>query len=157
SKLDGTFTLPKLPRGMVEIEIKHDWYVTTKLQIHNTGREREIVLGRGATWTGRVIDPDGVAIERCDLTIEKADRSTAYATCSGAGFAFTALPRGDTTVKVRLQEHPLGKFRLLKQRVAIAANELHRVDITWPAGESIAGVVVDAQGIPIAGARLTAI
>src|SRR5262249_28655600 len=56
TRLDGTFTLPKLARGDVTLQIGHAWYVAHTVQIRNTGVEQDFVMSRGATWVGRVLD-----------------------------------------------------------------------------------------------------
>ena len=75
-----------------------------------------------STWTGRVLEPDGTPIEHCSMSIEKSDHTTAYADCGPAGFAFGVLPAGESTVRVRLDHHALGTWRVLKRTVTIAPN-----------------------------------
>lgn len=154
---DGSFELPALPHGSALLAIQHDWYTEGAFSITVPGAERELVLDRGMTWRGRVLDPDGKVIDRCALFVTLADQRLLTAQCSPRGFELTTLVPGKTKVSVRVEKHALGTFRTLERTVELATGAPLRDDVRWPAGDSIAGRVVDASGAPIAGARLTAL
>ena len=156
TRVDGSFELPPLPRGAVTLLIQHDWYTEREVTIAVPGPERPIVLDRGFTWTGRVLDPDGTNIERCELFLHQPGDRHRTATCSPTGFTFTRLVPGEAKVQVRIDQHALGQHRTLERTLRLTGPR-RRDDLRWSAGETIAGRVVDAGGAPIAGARLTAL
>ncbi|HEY5947350.1 MAG TPA: carboxypeptidase-like regulatory domain-containing protein [Kofleriaceae bacterium] len=157
SAADGSFALPLLPQGRITLAIQHDWYTDKDVEITLPSRERELVLERGLTWTGHVLDPDGKNLDRCDLFLTLPNQRLLTAKCSAQGFSFGTLIPGEAKLSVRVEKHALGTFRTLEVKIAIAAGKPLVHDVQWPKGESIAGRVVDASGAPIAGARLTAL
>jgi hypothetical protein len=157
TRLDGTFVLANVPRGKLEIEVRHGWYLTRSFDTDTIARPRDLTIDRGATWTGRVLDPEGHVIDRCDVFVDKSDRSIERAPCTPDGFALGVLPPGETKATVHVRDHALGKLRMLHKTVTIAENEHHRADLQWPAGESITGVIIDDKGVPIPHALLDAL
>src|SRR5262249_1576577 len=67
TKPDGSFTLPSVPRGKLELDVSHEWYVRRTFDVDTIARPRDLTVDRGATWTGRVLDPEGHVIDRCDV------------------------------------------------------------------------------------------
>jgi len=157
SGLDGMFELPLVPHGPIKLDIQHAWYAEKELDITIPSRETEIVLDRGVTWTGRVLDPDGKVIDSCEIFLRLPNQRLLTAKCSPRGFTFTTLVPGEAKVSVRVDKHPLGTHRALDTTIQIKGDKPVHDDIKWPAGESIEGRAVDAKGAPIAGARLTAL
>ncbi|HEU0030002.1 MAG TPA: hypothetical protein VFQ53_05170 [Kofleriaceae bacterium] len=154
---DGTFELRDVVRGTAEVEIGHDWFTPLKTQIEVPSASRDLRLDRGARWTGRLLDPEGRMIESCDVVVEERSSRIVTGTCSARGFELKHLSPGHWKGHVRVQRHPLGTFRTLAVEVTIAAGEHHVEDVRWPAGAAITGIVVDAAGKPVPGARLTAL
>jgi hypothetical protein len=152
---DGRFELPLLPVGDLALDIQHAWYAQRAITVANPGREREIMLERGLTWKGRVLDPEGEPIEHCQLVLTLPSQRSLYADCRAGSFAFSTIAAGESEVKVIVKDHPLGAYRALEQKITITKSL--REDIRWPIGDTIAGRVVDPGGTPIAGARLTAV
>jgi hypothetical protein len=154
---DGMFELPPLPNGRLRLFVQHDWYAARELEIAVPSEEREIQLDRGLTWAGRVLDPEGQVIDRCQLFLTLSDQRLLTATCSAQGFSFGTLVPGTAKLSVRVEKHALGTWRALDQTIEIRPGKSLVEDVRWPRGATIAGRVVDASGASIAGARLTAL
>ncbi|HEY5926951.1 MAG TPA: carboxypeptidase-like regulatory domain-containing protein [Kofleriaceae bacterium] len=152
---DGSFELDLL-HGTMKLDIQHDWYAEKHVELKVPSREREIILDRGITWTARVLDPDGKNIDRCSIFLTLDGGRIMTTKCSAKGFTFTTLVPGKAKLSVRVENHPLGTFRSLARVIQIGHGS-KLGDIKWPAGETISGRVVDPNGQPIAGARLTAL
>jgi hypothetical protein len=154
---DGRFELPLLPNGRLKFFVQHHWYAAREIELTLPSSEREIELDRGVSWTGRVLDPDGKVIDDCTLFLTLPDQRLLTARCSAQGFSFRTLAPGNANLSVRVQKHALGTYRSLDQTIEIKPGSSFVRDIRWPRGEAIAGRVVDQSGVPVAGARLTAL
>jgi hypothetical protein len=154
---DGRFALPELPRGTMTITVQHDWYAKQELTIKHDGTPHDIVVSRGATWTGRVLDPEGHAIKDCTVWVRLEDQRLKTSECKAGAFSFGALSPGPLQATVRIQKHSLGTYRNLVKKITIAKNETHVEDLAFPRGEDITGRVVDAKGREVPGARKTAL
>jgi hypothetical protein len=154
---DGMFELPLLPNGRLKLSVQHDWYAAREIELTLPSPEREIQLDRGLAWTGRVLDPDGKVIDQCRLFLTLSDQRLLTATCSARGFSFGTLVPGTAKLSVRVEKHALGTWRALDRTIEIKPGKSLVDDVRWPGGATIAGRVVDGNGAPIAGARLTAL
>ncbi len=153
---DGKFELPLLPQGALTLQISHEWYASQEVELTLPSTEREIQLDRGLTWNGRVLDPEGRLIDRCELSLRLPDQRLITSTCAGRGFSFRTLVPGKAKLTVQLEGHALGTRRLI-QVIEILPGQSSVADVQWPPGETIAGRVLDVSGAPIAGARLIAV
>ncbi len=156
---DGTFRLPPLPRGAVEIRVEKPGYGARIFKLESNKAPPDLVIDRGAEWIGRVLDPEGKPLEVCHVELHTA-RYTGVSLesgCTPRGFVFHDVPPGDLLLKVRASAQApssLAPSRVLRSKVHFAANERRAEDIRWPTGLDLAGQVVDAAGRPIAAASL---
>ena len=155
--LDGTFELPALPDADVDLKIAHPWYADVDVTITNTAPSRDVAIDRGASWRGKILDPDGHAITACELFLTTSATKIQISSCKPDGaFVFGALPPGVTKLDVRLHDHALGENRDLITKVTFKQREQRIADVKWPRGEPIAGTIVDQHGNPVANARIRA-
>lgn len=132
---DGRFELPLVPLGKATIRIEHAWFTPLELEIKVPGPERELVLQRGATLTGRVLDANGAPIDRCDAQLTLSDQRRLSATCTPAGFSFRTVVPGNATLAVH--RHDATKDALPDERAFIRTIKLGTArtlvhDVTWP-------------------------
>jgi len=138
------------------LRIRHPDFAPRDAELPWPSAPRDIALDQGANWQGQVLDPDGKPLVRCDLSLQTAFFDHRKASCAPAGFAFTRLPAGRTELVVRVEDDPELGTRSLLVVGKFAAGERRGADVRFPAGESIAGRLVDEAGLPAAHAALFA-
>lgn len=119
----------------------------------------EIVLPRGFDVTGRVVDEAGAPVRGAALLLWRARRAefdldeVARSDGDGRFFLRSIDPEGNPELSARANGHAPSR-----RRVLLAAEGTRRdVEIVLPgAGASLAGRVLDARGIPAAGAIVLA-
>ena len=154
---DGTFELPELPDADLDLEIAHDFYANVDATITNTGASRDLVVDRGASWRGKILDPDGHPITKCEIFMTTSASKIRITDCKPDGaFSFGALPPGVTKLDVRLHDHALGESRDFITKITFKPREQRVGDVKWPRGEPIAGKIVDQNGVGVANARISA-
>jgi hypothetical protein len=135
SGVDGTFELPLVPVGKAKLVIRHDWYTQLELDVKVPGPERELVLDRGTTWTGRVLDAKGNVIDRCYMTLTLPDQRVLRTKCSATGFSFQTLIAGDAQLQVTRTGAPADAKpdeRSLSRVIKVGTAPLVQ-DVVWPA------------------------
>ena len=155
----GKFRLPPTPHGRATLDVSAPDFAERRIDVEIPSSPRVIPLDSGAEWTGRVIDPEGMPIERCTIQVRTRDRIQVAAACSPAGFVLHHIPPGELELHVRIYgPHPtLGSTRVLLATVHLAPDELRNEDIVWPAGAVISGTAVTEDGAPVPGAEVLAI
>lgn len=156
SGLDGTFSIASVPRGKVMLEIDHPWFAKRELTVEHDGSAHDVVLPRGERWSGRLLDPEGAPIDDCSISLQLAGGRTLYARCKAGAFELKPIAPGEARLRVRLENHALGTSRSLNKKVQLAAGA-RGDDLQFARGEPISGRVVDARGVAIPRAQLTAI
>jgi len=158
SDLAGAFVLPGVPHGVARLHISHTQVAQTVVEVTVPGPVREIILDKGATWSGRVLDPQGEVIEHCAIWSKNMGTGVlSEGACSRTGFVLEPLPPGDTRLEVRLDlGSPLGRRRLVKT-IHLATDERRQEDVQWPAGTAIEGQIISRRGGPIPRARILAV
>jgi hypothetical protein len=155
---DGTLALPLLPKGEVTLRIRHKGYAEQVSSVETQASPQTLSLERGARWTGRLLDPDGKPIERCQLHIAAPSQIYVDASCTPSGFDIAAIPAGYSRVTVRVTApHPMLAEHVLVMNVNLRSDEVRQNDIRWPVGLPITGQVVTMKGaaVPRASVRLT--
>jgi hypothetical protein len=158
SRADGSIELSSVPVGKLELEAEHWWYAKTRFQVDDTAASPpELVLERPSSWHGHLFDPDGHALTACEVFARAPHDVELQARCGKSGeLALDHIGGGELAVKIVLVDSPLGQ-RTLSLKLTIRPGEQHEQDIRWPGGESIAGRVVDAKGVPVPDARVLAL
>ncbi len=125
----------------------------------------DLRLQRGATVWGRVTDEGGgVAAPRARVLISATRFLPSLSPTPGREDGIEVAV--DETGTFRTDRAAVGSISIAavapgyawieKQNVVIWANHENRVDFALPVGRSIAGVVLDRHGMPIAGAKVEA-
>jgi len=122
----------------------------------------KIVLQEGCMIAGRVVDEDGKPIPKANLHLQT--RVGRYGSTVGGQqttddqgkYAFRALPPGvNYTVNASSSNH--GQTQLAVEIADIPGTHVEADDIVLRvANQSVAGIVVDGDGKPVAGARVYA-
>ena len=153
----GASRCRRCPYGELALRVQSRGYATQVFKVALPSASRELAVGRGARWTGRVLDPDGATITHCTLTLRTPDDVEVSAGCDTNGFDLRAIPRpGDLKLKVEVREHPaLGRRRTWVGKVHVTGSETRNDDVRWPAGPTLAGRVVTPAGAPLARVLVT--
>jgi hypothetical protein len=141
---DGTFRLPPLPRGGVEVGVQKPGYGKRIFRIESNDAPRDLVIDRGAEWIGRVLDPEGKPLDAChvELRTERYTGVSLESGCTPRGFVFHDIPAGDLLLKVRAYAQApasLAPSRVLRSTVHFTPGEHRAEDIRWPTGLDLAG------------------
>ncbi len=163
SGLDGAFKVVGLVPGQVKVTARAQGYVTGRptewtVEAGVGTRGVEIELERGATITGRVLDPDGEPVERVWIATrvpgEKIGPRGSSATSDAEGrFELNGLPDGEHEAKFQVEGYVPAVRRLRVERDAAPAE----LEVVLDRGFELRGDVRDAGGQPLAGVRLRAI
>lgn len=153
---DGTFQLEPLPTGTIDVLVQADGFAAQAFEVGLPGPRKDLTIGVGGEWSGRLLDPDGNPIRECSMRLEHVrDHINLEATCGPQGFAFHHVPAGDLELAVHVSNLPWsGQNRGLTIPVHFANDEQRRDDVHWPAGLDVSGLVVDEKDAPVAGAYL---
>ena len=127
----------------IKIQPKH---VTEQLR----ARSREILLRRGISVTGRVLDRGGRPIRGASVGLGLNFRDTATQTDVDGRFRIRNASAGDTFLTVRAAGHAVEVTPVLVRY------GLSPVEFRLGSGRSILGRVVDSKGQPVAGAGVYA-
>jgi hypothetical protein len=156
---DGTFALPAIPHGRYTMLVRHRWYPDLEFEVNLPAPNQDLVLERGGTWTGRVLDPDGAVLSRCRIWMKKKGQIVGMGGGSFSdAFTLKALPEGKMELDVGLPDQSKLGRRSLKLEVVLQPQEQRHQDIHWPAGATIAGQVVSEEtGKPVANVYVVAL
>ena len=152
SAADGAFVLASVPHGTATFVVKHSDHAEREVQVAVPGPVPDVALAAGTTWNGRILRPDGSVVERCEIGLTIAHPpATRAAACSPAGFTLDHLPPGPARLSVSTRKGFDARLggRVLVEDVQIEASERWQRDFRWPAGDTIAGRVVTADGVPV--------
>ena len=158
---DGAFALGSVPHGRATFLVQHPKYAQERFDRTLPDPLQDVVLDAGASWNGRVYDPDGRLLETCAVHLSLKDYLVDHpvetsGACSRAGFAFERLPPGKYQLRVHVNGDPQMGSQILEKVVSIQPRERRKEDVHWPAGGTIAGRVVATDGKPVAGVAIRA-
>lgn len=158
----GRFSFDALPPGTYGLTVFAPGYAPELREIAAGGQEVAFRLEAGKTIEGRVLLPDGTPAPGIVVTARGADGGTARAVSGPGGeFRFTELHSGDFRIDAA-PERPGGPDGVVSgpdvretTMVGVPAGA-RDVEIRLKPGLAIAGVVVTAEGTPVAGATVIA-
>jgi hypothetical protein len=157
SSSNGQFSFAAIARGSAALRITHSDFAPRTASVVVPSTAIEIVLDEGASWQGRVLDPDGKPVTDCKVSARASGTVFTSSPGSAGGFSFRHLPAGDVEVSVWTEEQSQLGARMLTMKVGIASNEHRDRDLFWPRGVKLSGIIVDQNGTPIPEARLSAL
>jgi hypothetical protein len=156
SSATGRFSFGSVPKGTATLQVTHTNFAPRTVDTTSSSRGAEIVLDDGASWRGRVVDPDGEPVSACRV-FASAERSVVgESNCSAGKFSLRHLPAGEMEIVVSTEEESRLGRRALTLQTKIVGREQREQDVSWPKGVTLAGVIIDADGTAIADARLSA-
>jgi protocatechuate 3,4-dioxygenase beta subunit len=155
---DGRFVLDRLPPGTIGIGVRAVGFRHRKLpgiQIPEDGEATpvEIRLERGPYLEGRVLDGQGRPVPRALVRAEGKVQEAGGSSFGGTRadddghYEISGLEPGPHTVTAQSQEG--GPSAQASVEIRVGPN---RLDLSLPAGTDVSGRVVDARGLPVAGA-----
>jgi hypothetical protein len=151
----GRYVIDAVPAGRLHVRVWHPDFAVLVTTIIHDGTARDLVLDVGATWTGRVIDPDGHPIDRCTIEVGDGYWTDRAGRCAAGGaFVIRHLPSGLANARVRVEDSPLGARRTFGSPIVIPSRPAFSEDIKLEPGLHITGIVVDTNGKPVEGAWL---
>jgi carboxypeptidase family protein/PDZ domain-containing protein len=158
SDLDGNYHLDDVPPGRVRLLVHHPDFVeaSSETLVLEPGATVvvQIVLERGATLSGRVLDGLGrpVAKARVDALSHQATQISALTDYDGA-FTFRALP---VHVDILVARPESRQRFVLRKSLTLSPGVSRAIELTLPAERSALGVVIlDGDGLPLPGASVS--
>jgi len=154
---DGTFVLPRVTPGQLDLRVEAAGYVPASLTDLTVEPGRtlsgvEVKLDRGGTVTGHVT-AGGQPVAGVRVRRDARGRTQIANIVSDAAGEFTldGVPPGETTIELTKEG-----FAPKRKTVMVEAAKEVRVDVELDHGLEIHGRVIDKQGNPIALAHVNA-
>ncbi len=163
SNRDGRFTLEGLPRGEALLTVQAERYVALSdtVTLPEERAALSFTLSRGLTVGARLIDEAGDPVAGVTLQLRPDHRDTDRLTSRwGSGrleaesdadgrLAIEALSEGLYIVTVDAPEHYADL-----EPLEISAGTVDLGDLQLNRGQAVAGIVTEADGAPVSGARI---
>jgi hypothetical protein len=160
SRRDGTFTLSPVTPGRVRLLARHPEYTDVfgdVIALAPGGKAKvDLVMRRGGSIEGRVVDPRGRGVEGAEVTVAATHGSMERSarTASDGSFAFASLP--DSVTLLVSDAHEPGE-PLARAVVDVKEGAKTNVTLTMPEPRAPLAVrVVDDRGRGVGGAIVTA-
>lgn len=151
----GEVTLPDLRGLPLELNVEAMAFAPARLQLRAAPAEVRVALAAGVLVSGRVTGVRGrFPVVSAQVTLVAAGQRHLTLTDAHGEFSFQHVPVGDARVTVDHREYASASVPI---RVADTGRpdrpmELEAIDLEAPG--TVSGVVVDARGAPVAGARV---
>ena len=156
---NGRWQCDMVPAGLnaVSISLEHAEYLVERVQYRSgmpsqrelaelKSRTAVVVLRKGLTLEGRVINSEGNPIANADLSLSRSFRRAICTTDDQGRFELDRVPPGRNEVAIRAK----GYVPALKQVDAAAG--MAQVEVRLEDGGTVSGRVVDEDNKPVAGA-----
>ncbi len=157
SDLDGNYRIDDVPPGRVRLIARHPDFVeaSSELVSLEPGGEARVrlVLERGATLSGRLLDELGRPVARARIDALSSQRTPASALTDFDGtFTFRAVPARVDLLVARPEERQ--RF-VLRRSVTLGPGESREIELRLPAERPPLRVVTRGEdGLPLAGATV---
>ena len=161
SARDGTFKATPIPPGRVRALVRHPQYVEVMSEVVTLVSEKDarvdIVLSRGGSLEGKVVDTRGKAIAGAHVTVLATRGSLERLTRSGTdgSFAFAALPEALTVLVARDEDVTQIAARL---EVSIPEGGKKSIEIALPEARlALLVKVTSDRGVAVDAAQVSAV
>ncbi|HEU5162332.1 MAG TPA: carboxypeptidase regulatory-like domain-containing protein, partial [Thermoanaerobaculia bacterium] len=159
---DGSFELTNVPVGPTEIVAEAGGYVTGTANANvEEGKPADltILLEAGTRVFGRVTSPEGTPLAGASVSLVANEdeivpmvtrRSTMATTDANGEYTIAGIAAGERSFRAAHETYPA-----LVKEANVSGSEL-RLDLQFPRGTDVTGVVVRDSGEPVAGAAVSA-
>jgi protocatechuate 3,4-dioxygenase beta subunit len=171
SRADGRFRLSPLPPGkLYEVIAIQEGFApaSVKADALPSGRQPtpvRIVLERGATMLGKILDPEGKPVPGAELTLTLSEEamfsqglswngSPVGRTASGAGGSFAIPHLVPGRFRLRVTRKGFVPLSLSEVEVPVKTARIDLGALTLDRGSSVEGLVTDAAGLPLMDAEV---
>lgn len=159
---DGTFEARPIPPGRVRALVRHPQYVEAMSEVvtlvsDHDARVPDIVLARGGTLEGRVVDPRGKPVAGAHVTVLATRGSLERVTRTGTdgSFGFASVPEALTVLVSRDEDVSQVAARA---EISVPDGGRKTMEIVLPeAREPLAVHVSGDRGSPVGNAQVSAI
>ncbi len=129
---------------LLRVQPQHGPLIARRLELTlSTNSTRSIVLERGVTLSGRVIDPAGQPVPRAWLSVRKGDyQEISFGAADESGHYSLGVPIG--TYQITVSSRDFAEWRLEREIVRNTT-----LNITLGSGALLEGRVVDNRGQPV--------
>jgi len=155
----GRFRLGRLDptKERTRVSALMQGYVTASVRIgpEDAATPLEIVLDRGSSLAGRVVTRDGAPVPGATVSVGDHPASTgplSTRTDATGAFSIDVVPPGAQPVWALREGYAAGREQV---ELPEDGAELSGVQIVLEPGQRVAGVVLDEDGEPLPGARIT--
>lgn len=154
SDSDGTFSVPALPGPPYAVVVEHPAFSAARMDDVESPEDVRVELSAGVTFLGEVRDDwSGEGLGGVKVTLAGSGRSDTRTRRDGS-FVFRQLPTGTYEVSLSHPDYEDQERRVVLEppRYVDRPQELETVRLV--PGGVIEGEVVDAGGVPVAGAEV---
>jgi protocatechuate 3,4-dioxygenase beta subunit len=166
SRADGRFRLRLLAPGkLYEVTAAREGFAPTSVKADSLSRDRSpkpvrIVLERGATVLGKILDPEGKPVREAELALTPSQE-----TMFSQGLSWNGMSVGkaasDATGSFAISHLVPGRFQLLVKRKGFAPLSVPEIEVpaktaridlgtlTLDRGAAVEGRVTDPAGVPL--------
>jgi protocatechuate 3,4-dioxygenase beta subunit len=155
---EGRFAIDASVAGEWTLGVADERFISKSVRVQAPAENLRVVLTRGATVVGTVSDASGEPIGGAWLTLWAADKSALSTRSELTNVEGRATLRGllpGSYVVQALQDYR-GVERRASAKVELRGSEQHEVALSFEAGWTLSGTVVDGEGQPIEGVAVRA-
>jgi S1-C subfamily serine protease/protocatechuate 3,4-dioxygenase beta subunit len=156
SSVDGRVSIDDAVGLDVQVSVQAPGFVPVNEHLRAAPSERTITLQRGTRITGEVTAVRGhLAVMGAEIALETAVRRVTTLTDGQGRFDFGDVPRGRAVLTVRHAEYAPARLQIDVTDTGRTDRPLELEPIDLEEGASAEGVVVNSEGEPVAGARVS--
>lgn len=154
SRVDGSFALNGLGSGPYALTVSAPGF-EGRTVVATAEADIAVVLRRGGVLTGTVLDSNGEPVEHFSVVASRTDVPDQIATARSGesrdgSFSLGGAAEGTFDVRIAAPQHETAEVR----DVVVRQNEITDLGAVYLAlGPMVNGLVVDASGRPVSGAR----
>ncbi|WIG98868.1 carboxypeptidase-like regulatory domain-containing protein [Myxococcus sp. SDU36] len=154
----GHFELKACRPGEWEIQARDERFLPEAIPVYAPGKALRLSLRQGPTLRGTVSDEHGAPVPEAVVDISERneeDLASRHASSDAQGrFQLGAVQPGHYVVRAR--KEVLGVVRMVSQDLELREGTPSQVELRFPRGVTVSGVVVTATGKPLEGAVVRA-